>query len=120
MWDDLPDKYRSRRHRPVAVYDHEGLGNFNADWLVEGSNEAHALGPGAQQANTPRNLLAEFGADATRTHCTFGSKTLNDPQARIADMGRMDHYLPLDRGAHPFGLGMPNACDLPRSRFAIM
>ena len=24
-------------------------------------------------------------------------------------VSRMDHYLPLDRGAHPFGLSMPNA-----------
>ena len=30
-------------------------------------------------------------------------------------VSRMDHYLPLDRGAHPFGLSMPNARDLPRA-----
>jgi predicted TIM-barrel fold metal-dependent hydrolase len=30
-------------------------------------------------------------------------------------VSRMDHYLPLDRGAHPFGLSMPNAADLPRA-----
>jgi predicted TIM-barrel fold metal-dependent hydrolase len=30
-------------------------------------------------------------------------------------VSRMDHYLPLDRGAHPFGLSMPNATELPRS-----
>lgn len=30
-------------------------------------------------------------------------------------VSRMDHYLPLDRGAHPFGLSMPNAAQLPRS-----
>jgi predicted TIM-barrel fold metal-dependent hydrolase len=29
-------------------------------------------------------------------------------------VARMDHYLPLDRGAHPFGLSMPNASALPR------
>jgi len=29
-------------------------------------------------------------------------------------VSRMDHYLPLDRGAHPMGLSMPNAADLPR------
>ncbi len=29
-------------------------------------------------------------------------------------VSRMDHYLPLDRGAHPFGLSMPNAAQLPR------
>jgi hypothetical protein len=28
-------------------------------------------------------------------------------------VSRMDHYLPLDRGAHPFGLSMPNAAQLP-------
>src|SRR5262249_34557730 len=27
---------------------------------------------------------------------------------------RMGHLLPLDRGAHPMGLSMPNAPDLPR------
>ena len=30
-------------------------------------------------------------------------------------VSRMDHYLPLDRGAHPFGLSMPNAGELPRA-----
>ena len=30
-------------------------------------------------------------------------------------VSRMDHYLPLDRGAHPFGLSMPNAAQLPRA-----
>jgi len=29
-------------------------------------------------------------------------------------VSRMDHYLPLDRGAHPMGLSMPNAAELPR------
>ena len=29
-------------------------------------------------------------------------------------VARMDHYLPLDRGAHPFGLSMPNKTELPR------
>ena len=29
-------------------------------------------------------------------------------------VSRMDHYLPLDRGAHPFGLSMPNVAELPR------
>ena len=65
------------------------LGNFNAGWLIEGSLEPHALGPGAQQANTPRNVLAEFGATTEREHCSIGSMTLNDPQARLRDMDRM-------------------------------
>ena len=30
-------------------------------------------------------------------------------------VSRMDHYLPLDRGAHPFGLSMPNPAELPRA-----
>lgn len=89
MWEDLPAQYRTRRPRPVLVYDHAGLGNFNAGWLVEGSLEPHALGPGAQQANTPRNVLAEFGANTERDHCSIGSMTLNDPQARLRDLDRM-------------------------------
>ncbi|HWH77042.1 MAG TPA: amidohydrolase family protein [Candidatus Binatus sp.] len=89
MWEDLPERYRARRPRPVTIHDESGLGNFNAGWLIEGSLEPHALGPGAQQANTPRNVLAEFGANMKREHCSIGSMTLNDPSARLADMDRM-------------------------------
>jgi len=89
MWEDLPEQFRPRRPRPVTVHDDSGLGNFNAGWLIEGSLEPHALGPGAQQANTPRNVLSEFGADVKREHCSVGSMTLNDPQARLGDMDRM-------------------------------
>ena len=89
MWQDLPEQFLARRPRPVTVHDDSGLGNFNAGWLIEGSLEPHALGPGAQQANTPRNVLAEFGADVKREHCSTGSMTLNDPEARLRDMDRM-------------------------------
>jgi uncharacterized protein len=89
MWEDLPEQYRPRRPRPVIVHDDAGLKNFNAGWLIEGSLEPHALGPGAQQANTPRNVLAEFGANSEREYCSIGSMTLNDPQARLRDMDRM-------------------------------
>lgn len=89
MWDDLPEQYRARRPRPVTIHDDAGLGNYNAAWLIEGSLEPHALGPGAQQANTPRNVLAEFGANTEREHCSIGSMTLNDPHARLRDMDRM-------------------------------
>jgi uncharacterized protein len=89
MWEHLPEQYRARRPRPVTIHDGDGLGNFNAGWLIEGSLEPHALGPGAQQANTPRNVLAEFGATTEREHCSIGSMTLNDPQARLRDMDRM-------------------------------
>jgi predicted TIM-barrel fold metal-dependent hydrolase len=89
MWHDLPEQFRARRPRPVTIYDEVGLGNFNAGWLIEGSIEPHALGPGAQQANTPRNVLAEFGANTQREHCSIGSMTFNDPAARLRDMDRM-------------------------------
>ena len=89
MWQDLPEPFRARRPRPVTIYDPDGLGNFNAGWLIEGSLEPHALGPGAQQANTPRNVLAEFGANTERKHCSIASMTLSDPQARLGDMDRM-------------------------------
>jgi uncharacterized protein len=89
MWEDLPEPYRTRRPRPVTIHDHSGLGNYKSGWLIEGSLEPHAYGPGAQQANTPTNVLAEFGADAKREHCSLGSMTLSDAQARLADMDRM-------------------------------
>jgi hypothetical protein len=89
MWGDLPEPYRARRPRPVTIHDDSGLANYNAGWLIEGSVEPHALGPGAQQANTPRNVLAEFGADTARERCSLGSMTLSEPKARLADMDRM-------------------------------
>ena len=89
MWEHLPEQYRARRPRPATIHVGYGLGNFNAGWLIEGSLEPHALGPEAQQANTPRNVLAEFGAATEREHCSIGSMTLNDPQARLRDMDRM-------------------------------
>ena len=89
MWADLPEIYRARRPRPVTVHDESGLGNYNAGWLIEGSLEPHAFGPGAQQANTPRNVVAEFGADTQRQQCSIASMTLADPQARLRDMDRM-------------------------------
>ena len=83
MWQDLPVQFAARRPRPVTIHDEGGLGNYNAGWLIEGSLEPHALGPGAQQANTPRNVLAEFGANTEREHGSIGSMTLNDPAARL-------------------------------------
>jgi predicted TIM-barrel fold metal-dependent hydrolase len=89
MWEDLPEPYSARRPRPVTIHDDSGLANYNAGWLIEGSVEPHALGPGAQQANTPRNVLAEFGADTARERCSLGSMTLSEPKARLADMDSM-------------------------------
>jgi uncharacterized protein len=89
MWKDLPEVYRARRPRPITVHDDSGLGQYNSGWLIEGSLEPHAFGPGAQQANTPRHVLAEFGADTQREHCSVDSVTLNDPHARLRDMDRM-------------------------------
>src|SRR5688500_12120124 len=89
MWQDLPEPYRARRPRPMTIHVESGHGNYTAGWLIEGTLEPRALGPGAQQANTPRNVLAEFGADTRREHCSIGSMTLADPQARLRDMDRM-------------------------------
>ena len=89
MWADLPEVYRARRPRPVAIHDESGLGNYTAGWLIEGSIEPHPFGPGAQQANTPRNVISDFGADTKREHCSVGSMTLTDPAARLCDMDRM-------------------------------
>jgi uncharacterized protein len=89
MWADLSEPHRRRRPRPVTIHDESGLGNYTAGWLIEGSVEPHALGPGAQQANTPRNVLVEYGADVKREHCSIDSMTLAAPEARLQDMDRM-------------------------------
>src|SRR5262245_56198936 len=66
-----------------------GLGNYTAGWLIEGRLEPHAFGPGAQQANTPRLVMPEFGADTSREICSPGSVSLADIPARIRDLDRM-------------------------------
>jgi uncharacterized protein len=89
MWETLPKEYAVRRPRPVDISDATGLGNYSAGWLIEGRLEPHALGPGAQQANTPRLIMPEFGADASRAICSPGSVSLTDIPARIGDLDRM-------------------------------
>ena len=88
-WEDLPEPYRARRPRPVTIHDEEGLGNYTAGWLIEGSIEPHAFGPGAQQANTPRRVIKEFGADFDREICSAASISLSDPNARLRDLDHM-------------------------------
>src|SRR5882724_5511734 len=89
MWETLPKEYAVRRPRPVDISDATGLGNYSAGWLIEGRLEPHAFGPGAQQANTPRLIMPEFGADTSRAICSPGSVSLTDIPARIGDLDRM-------------------------------
>ncbi len=89
MWETLPKEYAVRRPRPVDISDATGLGNYTAGWLIEGRLEPHAFGPGAQQANTPRLIMSEFGADTSREICSPGSVSLADIPARIRDLDRM-------------------------------
>lgn len=89
MWQDLPRDYVHRRPRPVRISDESGLGNYTAGWLIEGSLEPHAFGPGAQQANTPRRVLEQFGAEMNRETCSVGSLELSDMQARLKDLDNM-------------------------------
>jgi len=89
MWEDLPEQYSIRRPRPVTIHDESGLGNYTAGWLIEGSIEPHAFGPGSQQANTPRRVIEEFGADFKREICSAGSVSLSDPEARLRDLDHL-------------------------------
>jgi len=89
MWQDLPQAYLHRRPRPVRISDESGLGNYTSGWLIEGSLEPHAYGPGAQQANTPARLLKEFGADVASSRCSVGSLELSDPESRLRDLDHM-------------------------------
>jgi predicted TIM-barrel fold metal-dependent hydrolase len=89
MWQEIPKEYVHRRPRPVRISDESGLGNYTAGWLIEGMIEPHAFGPGAQQANTPRRVLEEFGAERNRETFSVGSLELSDIQARLKDIDRM-------------------------------
>lgn len=89
MWETLPQEYAARRPRPVDIADAGGLGNYTAGWYIEGRLEPHPFGPGAQQANTPRLILKEYGAEMSREVCSPGSISLTDIAARLRDLDRM-------------------------------
>jgi predicted TIM-barrel fold metal-dependent hydrolase len=89
MWETLPQEYAARRPRPVDIADSGGLGNYTAGWYIEGRLEPHPFGPGAQQANTPRLILKEYGAEMSREVCSPGSISLTDIGARLRDLDRM-------------------------------
>ena len=82
MWQDLPKVYEPRRPRPLAIADGAGAGIRRTGWLIEGRMEPHAYGPGAQGANTPTTVMAEFGAASA----TLGSLDLSVPEKRLRDL----------------------------------
>jgi hypothetical protein len=81
MWDDLPKEFLARRPRPLRVADAAGIGARATGWLIEGRMEPHPYGPGAQGANTPTSVMAEFGAPLEG----LGSLDLSDPDMRLRD-----------------------------------
>ncbi|MGH7834717.1 MAG: amidohydrolase family protein [Candidatus Binatia bacterium] len=80
MWEDLPEKYVSRRPRPAMINDAGDIGAYTSGWLVEGKLEPHVLGPGLQPANTPAWLVEGKHRD---TH------TLVNPEGRIRELDQM-------------------------------
>jgi predicted TIM-barrel fold metal-dependent hydrolase len=82
MWEDLPKEYAARRPRPIELADTAGAGIRRTGWLIEGRMEPHAYGPGAQGANTPTTVMAEFGAPQN----SLGSLDLSDPEKRLGDL----------------------------------
>lgn len=82
MWQDLPKEYELRRPRPLAIADGAGAGIRRTGWLIEGRMEPHPYGPGAQGANTPTTVMAEFGAASA----TLGSLDLSVPEKRLRDL----------------------------------
>lgn len=82
MWDDLPKEFSARRPRPLQIADTSGAGIHGTRWFIEGRMEPHSYGPGAQGANTPSSVMAEFGAAKER----LGSADLSDPDARLRDL----------------------------------
>jgi uncharacterized protein len=85
MWEDLPREYALRRPRPVRIGDTEGLGRWETAWLLDGQLEPRVFGPGAQGANIPADVLAEYGAPMERV----GAADLSDPAARLRDLDRL-------------------------------
>ncbi len=82
MWADLPEEVNARRPRPLRIADTAGAGIRGTGWLIEGRMEPHPYGPGAQGANTPSSVMADFGAPKE----SLGSADLSDPAARLRDL----------------------------------
>ena len=82
MWEDLPKEYSARRPRPLRLGDAPGAGIRDTGWLIEGRMEPHPYGPGAQGANTPSSVMAEYGASK---EC-LGSADLSAPELRLRDL----------------------------------
>lgn len=81
-WEDLPPEYEDRRPRPVRVTETEGMGRWNTGWLMDGRMQPHPFGPATQGANTPKDVLEDFGASPK----VVESIDLSNPEARIRDI----------------------------------
>ena len=80
MWEDLPEKYVSRRPRPAVFNDAGDMAAYTSGWLIEGRVEPHILGPGLQPANTPAWVVEGRHRD---TH------TLMNPEGRVRELDQM-------------------------------
>ncbi|NIO09757.1 MAG: amidohydrolase family protein [Deltaproteobacteria bacterium] len=79
MWEDLPAEFSARRPRALTVSDQEGMGRWNSGWLIDGRMQPHPYGPATQGANTPKDVLSEFGANPEVVEIL----DLSNPEARI-------------------------------------
>jgi predicted TIM-barrel fold metal-dependent hydrolase len=105
IWDEF-----ARTKLPLCV--HMGMSYPPLAQLGRSIYDGHVIG---------MSLPAQLAFMAVVGHCMLDRYS----ELRVAFLefgaewlfymvSRMDHYLPLDRGAHPFGLSMPNAAQLPR------
>jgi len=105
IWDDF-----ARARLPLCV--HMGMSYPPLAQLVQSIYDGHVIGMSlpaqlAFMAIVGHRMLDRY-RDLKVAVVAFGSEWI------LYMVSRMDHYLPLDRGAHPFGLSMPNAAQLPR------
>jgi predicted TIM-barrel fold metal-dependent hydrolase len=106
VWDEL---HRSRL--PLCV--HMGMSYPPLAQLGRSIYDGHIIGMSlpaqlAFMAIVGHRMLDRY-QDLKVAFLEFGAEWI------FYMVSRMDHYLPLDRGAHPFGLSMPNAAELPRA-----
>ena len=106
VWDEF-----SRAKLPLCV--HMGMSYPPLARLGQSIYDGHIIGMSlpahlAFMAIVGHRMLDRY-ADLKVAFLEFGAEWI------FYMVSRMDHYLPLDRGAHPFGLSMPNAAQLPRA-----
>jgi uncharacterized protein len=83
-WDYLDPAFRKFRPIPLTFDENTYAGKYNAVWLIEGQVYPKRAGRGWNTFSTPPTSIS-----AREKPASYGSQTLTDVRARLADMDKM-------------------------------